>query len=69
MTLEEVKTLSLREKLQIMDAIWMDLREHVETLDIPQSHKELLDVRRERVATGKAVLHDWDDVKDTIGRR
>lgn len=69
MTLEEVKTLTVREKLQIMDVIWTDLREHAEKLDIPQSHKELLDMRRERVATGKAALHDWDDVKNTIGRR
>jgi hypothetical protein len=68
-TLEEIKTLSLREKLPIMDAIGTDLREHAERLDIPQSHKDLLDTRRERVATGKAALDDWDEVKDAIGRR
>ena len=68
MSLTDVSQLSLREKLQIMEAIWHDLRDHAEKLDIPTSHRELLDTRRDRVATGKAMIQDWDQVKHTIGR-
>ncbi|CAN5821109.1 hypothetical protein BH11VER1_BH11VER1_35130 [soil metagenome] len=68
MSLTDVSQLSLREKLQIMEAIWHDLRDHAEKLNVPTSHRELLDTRRDRVATGKAKIQDWDQVKHTIRR-
>ena len=68
MSIAEVNKLTLREKLQIMEAIWIDLRQHVDALDAPQEHRDLLDSRRNRVASGHAALHDWDQVKHTIGR-
>lgn len=69
MSLKELESLSLMEKLQIMEAIWEDLRGHVESAEIPESHCRLLDARLERVAAGKASIREWDDVKHTIGRR
>jgi putative addiction module component (TIGR02574 family) len=68
MTLAEVSKLSLREKLQVMEAIWMDLREHIEVMEIPESHRRLLDERRTRVAVGTSTLLNWDQVKSNIGR-
>lgn len=67
MSIAEVSKLPLREKLQIMEAIWHDLSEHVEMCDVPLEHRELLDRRRARVAAGAVVLRDWDAVKHTIG--
>jgi putative addiction module component (TIGR02574 family) len=69
MSLAEVCQLPLREKLQIMEAIWRDLVEHVERCDAPQEHRDLLDRRRARVESGDAELRDWDKVKHTIGSR
>lgn len=69
MSLAEIARLSLREKFQIMEAIWEDLREASEGFDVPQSHRDLLDSRRERVRSGAATLLDWDAVKHSIGRR
>jgi putative addiction module component (TIGR02574 family) len=69
MSIAEVSKLPLREKLQIMEAIWRDLGEHVEECDVPPEHRMLLDRRRAHVAEGKAVLKDWDSVKHTIGSR
>ena len=68
MSIAEVSKLPLREKLQIMEAIWMDLREHVEVMEIPESHRRLLDKRRARVAGGTSTLLNWDQVKYSIGR-
>lgn len=68
MSLTDVSQLSLREKLQIMESIWHDLRDHAEKQDVPPSHQELLNSRRVRVVTGKTMLRDWDQVKHTIGR-
>ena len=68
MTAEEVKALPIAQKIQIMEALWEDLRVRFDRLDLPQSQKKLLDERRARVEEGSARLHDWDSVKETIGR-
>lgn len=61
----ELSQFTLREKLQIMQSIWEDLRSHVERFEVPQSHRDILDERRRRVESGEAKLLDWDQVKHT----
>lgn len=68
MTIEEVRTLPVAEKIQIMEAIWQDMRERVEQADVPQQLKDLLDQRRARAGDGSARVLDWDGVKAGIGR-
>ena len=68
MTTQELKALPIAEKLQIMEALWDDLRERFDQSDPPQQLKDLLDQRRARVRVGSAQLLDWDAVKSTIGR-
>ena len=65
----EISHLSLREKFQVMQSIWEDLRGHVDRFEVPQSHKDLLEARRKRVEAGEAKILDWDQVKHTIGKR
>jgi putative addiction module component (TIGR02574 family) len=69
MTSTEISQLTLREKLQIMQSIWEDLRGHVDRFEVPQSHQAILDERRRRVESGEAQLLDWDEVKQRIGKR
>jgi len=64
MSIADIKTLSLREKLQVMEVIWDDLRGAVEDMDVPPAHKELLDERQERVSSGAATLRDWENISD-----
>lgn len=71
MTTEEIKGLPTEEKFLIMETLWDDLREHYERAEIPDSHKDLLRSRRQRVESGESgesKLLDWDDVKSSIGR-
>jgi putative addiction module component (TIGR02574 family) len=68
MTVADVKAMSVEEKVQIMETIWEDMRDRFEHSDIPQSHKDLLDSRRARAASGDSKLLDWDAVKSSIGR-
>lgn len=68
MSILEVKKMSLCEKFQIMELIWADLRDHVDALDIPKEHKQILDSRRGRVSSGKASIQDWDQEKHSIGK-
>ena len=68
MSLAEIATLTLHEKLQIMEAIWADLRTRAENFDVPKEHRDLLDARRKRVASGESALLDWEHVKHSIGQ-
>lgn len=61
MTAEEVKALPMERKLQIMEAIWEDLRDRFDRLEIPQHQKDLLDQRRARVREGTVRLLDWEN--------
>jgi putative addiction module component (TIGR02574 family) len=65
-SLTEIKQLPLSEKLQIMEAIWEDLRLHAEQVEVPQWHKDLLDERRKAVDEGREEVLDWDDVKNSL---
>ena len=67
MNTSEILQLPLREKLQIMEAIWEDLRERADSFGISQDQKDLLDQRRARVANEAAQILDWDGVKHSIG--
>jgi putative addiction module component (TIGR02574 family) len=63
-----VRTLPLAEKFQLKEALWHDLRERFEGMELSDDQKALLDGRREAVAKGASRLHDWDAVKAMIGR-
>ncbi|PWU09486.1 MAG: acyl-protein synthetase [Verrucomicrobia bacterium] len=68
MTAEDVKALPIERKIQIMEAIWEDLRSRFEKLEISPHQKALLDRRRARARQGKAKILDWDAAKRKIGR-
>lgn len=68
MGVDEVKALPIAQKLEIMEAIWEDLRSRVAASDIPLRIKNLLDARRARVRDGVARVPDWDGVKAKIGQ-
>ncbi len=69
MSIAEVKQLSFAEKLQIMEAIWDDLRAQAERVPVPQWHRDLLDERRKAVEEGREELLDWDSVKNSLPSR
>jgi putative addiction module component (TIGR02574 family) len=69
MSIAEVKQLPFAEKLQIMEAIWEDLRAQPEQIPVPQWHQELLDERRKAVEEGREELLDWDSIKDSLPSR
>ncbi len=70
MSIAEITKLSKREKFQIMEVLWDDMRSTIDQAetDIPMNHKDILDSRRARVENGDSKLLDWDEVKDTVGK-
>lgn len=67
MSIAEIRQLPLTEKLQIMEAIWEDLRDNAEAVPVPDWQKTLLDRRRKAVEEGREQVWDWDEVKHTLG--
>jgi putative addiction module component (TIGR02574 family) len=69
MTLTEIRRLPVKEKLQIMEVLWEDLRSQVQEEPVPEWHKELLDNRQKAVEAGREKILDWDQIKDSLGKR
>jgi putative addiction module component (TIGR02574 family) len=66
MSIAEIHQLSLSEKLQIMEAIWDDLRARADELPVPQWRKDLLDARLKAVSECREKTLDWDEVKHSF---
>jgi putative addiction module component (TIGR02574 family) len=69
MSIAEIRQLPLNEKMQIMEALWEDLRAHYEGQPVPEWHKEILDSRHQALEEGREQVLEWDDVKDSLGNR
>jgi hypothetical protein len=64
--LDALHQLPLKEKLFVMEALWDDLSQTEEAVDVPQWHKDTLDEREAAIAAGIAKFIDWDDAKQEI---
>ncbi len=69
MSIAELRKLPLNEKLQIMEVLWEDLRNHEEALPVSEWHKKLLDERLKAVEEGREEILEWDDIKHDIRTR
>ena len=68
MITNEISKLTTREKFQLMEALWEDLRVKADQCEIPQGHMDLLDARRRAVDEGDDSILDWDRVKHSLRR-
>jgi putative addiction module component (TIGR02574 family) len=68
MNVAEITKLSTREKFELMEALWEDMKKKVEKCGIPQEHIKLLDARRLAVESGEDRILDWDRVKHSLRR-
>ncbi len=58
--------MTLEEKLQMMEALWDDLRQHAERMPPPEWHRKLLAEREAAVARGEAQFEEWEEAKQKI---
>ncbi len=58
--------MSVLEKLQLMEALWADLSRNAESLESPEWHRDILDERERRIASGEARFVDWEKAKADI---
>lgn len=65
----QISQLTLKEKLEIMEALWEDLRSHADLMLVPQWQRDVLDNRERMIETGEASFKDWDSAKKRITER
>jgi putative addiction module component (TIGR02574 family) len=61
--------LTVSEKLQLMEALWEDLSRNADALESPEWHREVLEDRQRRIASGEAHFSDWEQAKADIRKR
>jgi hypothetical protein len=62
-------TMTVPEKLRLMEALWADLSRHAEAVELPAWHAQALRETEQRVAEGKEVALDWETAKKELRER
>ncbi|MCF8028090.1 MAG: addiction module protein [Desulfobacteraceae bacterium] len=65
----EIKKLTRKEKLRVMEALWDDLLKDEPGLESPGWHQEELQEAETRFETGAEKSIDWQDVKKELRKR
>jgi hypothetical protein len=61
--------MTLHEKLAMMESLWDEISSSTEPVESPPWHKEILDERRKRVASGEAKFVDWELAKVELRKK
>jgi hypothetical protein len=64
-----VKSLSIEEKLRVMEAIWQDLTTEEQVVQSPAWHLEALKETEKRHTEGKEAVLDWSEAKKELRKR
>ncbi len=61
-----LKDMTIKEKLEILEALWEDLARSAQSVKSPDWHKKTLEERSQRLAQGTARFTDWETAKAEI---
>lgn len=67
-TLSEIKQMSKQEKLLLMETIWQQLSVDDDQIEVPESHKKMLEDRASLAERGEAEFLDWERAKSQISK-
>jgi len=65
----EIDSLSIPEKLALVDQIWSSIGRDAENVPSPDWHKELLEERLRRLDSGEASVSSLADLKKRLEKR
>ena len=61
--------MTVREKLEVLELVWEDLRKNVTEIPTPEWHREVLERRLNAVEKGQMGYTDWETAKGQIRRK
>jgi putative addiction module component (TIGR02574 family) len=64
--LESLHQLPVKEKLLVMEALWNDLSQSDEQIEVTSWQRDLLNAREDLIASGDAHFVDWEQAKKDI---
>ena len=64
-----IESLTLSEKLLLMELLWEDLSKHPSNVSPPEWHGDVLAARLTAVKEGKTEFVDWDTAKERLRNR
>ena len=67
-TISEIKQMSKEEKLLLMETLWQQLSVDEEQVEVPESHKKMLEDRSAMAEKGEAEFLDWEQAKRQISK-
>jgi len=63
MTIAEISKMSIRERLQTMEALWDSLTHEPTEINSPKWHEEILSSRKEKIENGNADFIPLEELK------
>ena len=67
--IDDIKALSVEERIDLIGRIWDTLAEKPEALPVPDAHRRILDERLEDVQADPSAGSSWPDVRRRITER
>ena len=64
----KIESLSVAEKLELVDRIWSSLQSDPDSIPSPEWHREVLLDRKRRLENGEATLSPLSEVKQRLDR-
>ncbi len=61
--------MTLSEKLQLMEALWVDLSRQGDAFESPEWHHEVLEERERMIPAGEAHFIPWERAKVAIRKK
>jgi putative addiction module component (TIGR02574 family) len=58
-----LETLSVAEKVRLLELVWQSLCSHSGDVRSPEWHHEVLEARKQRLDDGKAAVAPWNEAK------
>ena len=59
----QIDTLSVAEKVQLLETVWTSLCSHSGDVRSPEWHREVLEARKQRLEDGHATVSPWSEAK------
>ena len=56
------------EKIELVQLLWDDIAKETTTINIPQSHKELVEHRLQKIQKGFGKFKSWEEIKKKYQR-
>ena len=62
MQMSELRKLSVKEKLKVVQTLWDDITKDHSIEGLPAAHKKILDERLHKITSGSALFKPWAEI-------